>query len=99
MSADHRVYVCHNIHCLDRGVRLVWQALQSEVAAQRLGESCELIVSGCQGRCENGPNVNVFPQLVKYIDITPELARRIVREHLVAGRPVAEARLNEEHWS
>ncbi len=80
-------------------MRQVWQALQSEVAAQRLGERCELIVSGCQGRCEDGPNVNVYPNLVKYIAVTPELARRIVREHIVAGQPVDEARLTEDYWS
>ena len=95
---DHRVYVCHNVHCFQRGVRQVWQALQSEVAQQHLVEHCELIVSGCQGRCEDGPNVNVYPNLVKYVEVTPELARRIVREHLVAGQPVAEARLTDT-WS
>src|SRR3712207_5678871 len=98
MNADHRVYVCHNIHCLNRGVRQVWQALQAEVAQQRLGDECELIVSGCQGRCEEGPNVNVYPNLVKYVEVTPELARRIVREHIVAGRPVEEARLIEDYF-
>lgn len=96
---DSRVYVCHNIHCLDRGVRQVWQALQSETALQRLGEHCELIVSGCQGRCELGPNINVYPNLVKYVEVTPELARRIVREHVVAGQAVEEARLKQEYRS
>ncbi len=84
-----RVYVCHGPYCAPR-VRPVWQALV--LAAQRHGvaEQCELIVSGCQGRCEYGPNVNVYPNLTRYAALTPDDATRIVGEHIAEGRPVVE---------
>ena len=71
-------------------MRPIWSALVSEVQTQGLADTCELIVSVCQGRCEHGPNINIYPNLKKYAYLTPDKARRIVKEHLLAGRPVAE---------
>lgn len=84
-----RVYVCHGPNCALR-VRPVWQAFQMAVQHYDVGERCELIVSGCQGRCEDGPNVNVYPNLTRYARLTPDDARRIVGEHIADGEPVAE---------
>ncbi|MDP9310080.1 MAG: hypothetical protein M3R24_04135 [Chloroflexota bacterium] len=84
-----RVYVCHGPICAQK-VRPVWQALHAAVHTMGVGDQCELIVSGCQGRCEDGPNINVYPKLTKYAHVNPDTAQRIVREHIAAGAPVAE---------
>lgn len=84
-----RVYVCHGPICSHK-VRPVWQALNVAVHTLGVDERCELIVSGCQGRCDDGPNINVYPNLTKYAHVNPEVACRIVREHIAAGEPVAE---------
>ncbi len=84
-----RVYVCHGPNCASR-VGPVWQALTLAVQQSGTAERCELIVSGCQGRCEDGPNINIYPNLTRYARVTPDDARRIVSEHIVEGRPVAE---------
>ena len=95
--AKQRVYVCHGTNCSQRGASMIWSALSSEVQQHGLAERCELIVSGCQGRCEDGPNLNVYPRLIKYSQLTAEKVRRIVAEHLAAGTPVQEYRY-EERW-
>ena len=82
--------MCHGPTCSQHQSRLVWNALNSEVQMRGLDEACELIVSGCQGRCDDGPNLNVYPNLTKYAHVTPEKARRIIREHVEEGHPVAE---------
>lgn len=87
--------MCHNAQCMQRDVRGVWRALNAEIAAQGLTDRVELIVSGCQSRCDYGPNINVYPKLTKYVEVTPEVARKIVREHLAHGTPVAEAIFDE----
>ena len=84
-----RVYVCHGPTC-GALVRPIWQALAAAIDQQGVDERCELIVSGCQGRCEVAPNINVFPNLTKYARVTPTGAIRIVGEHVVAGQPVQE---------
>lgn len=84
-----RVYVCHGPHC-GLLVAPIWQALTVAVQQGGLAERCELIVSGCQGRCEVGPNINVYPNLTKYARVTAAAARRIAAEHLAEGQPVAD---------
>jgi (2Fe-2S) ferredoxin len=85
-----RIYVCHGPSCSQHQVRSIWSALGGELRSCGLEERCELIVSGCQGRCDDGPNINVYPNLTKYAHMTAEKARRVVREHAGEGRPVAE---------
>lgn len=49
---------------------------------------------GCAGRCNLEPTVEVVEAdeiPVKYGKVTPEIARKIVEEHLKNGRPVTEA--------
>ncbi|WP_026370924.1 (2Fe-2S) ferredoxin domain-containing protein [Kallotenue papyrolyticum] len=95
-SGTKRIYVCHGPTCV-RQVRPVWQALLDEIRLCRLADRCELIVSGCQGRCEDGPNINVYPNLTKYAHVTPEQGREIVRRHIAQDQPVT-ACLYHEAW-
>lgn len=97
MADQYRVYVCHGQHCSLRGARAVWAALNSAVQQRGLESRCELIVSGCLGRCEDGPNMNVYPRLTKYSQLSAEKVRQIVAAHLEADAPVQAYRY-EERW-
>ncbi|MDY6916843.1 MAG: NADH-quinone oxidoreductase subunit NuoF, partial [Chloroflexota bacterium] len=44
--------------------------------------------TGCNGFCEQGPNVVIEPEGVFYTHVQPEDAREIVESHLRDGRPV-----------
>jgi (2Fe-2S) ferredoxin len=86
--ASYRVYVCQGESCKRRGAQAVWQALRREVAAQGAQETADLIVGGCQGRCDFGPNLIVHPGATKYSGATAEIAPVIVRSHLLSGSVV-----------
>jgi (2Fe-2S) ferredoxin len=86
---QYRLYICHGPQCGRNDLGALRDTLSTELATLE-AKTCEVIISGCQGRCEYGPNMNIFPGLIKYYHLTPDLIRRIVREHIAGGQPVDE---------
>jgi len=82
--ATYRVYVCHNDSCKRHGASAVWQALRREVRAQG-ADDVDLIVAGCLGRCDYGPNLMIHPGATKYSGVVPDDAPTIVHDHLLGG--------------
>jgi len=55
-----RILVCRGPECGDRrGSSVVHAAFVAELAAQQVGDRCELASQSCFGRCTQGPNALV----------------------------------------
>ena len=74
------------------GARPVMNAIMEEIEARDVKDII-LTISSCAGLCSREPMVTVELQgepAVKYVDMTPEKAKRVFAEHVLAGRIVTE---------
>lgn len=98
---EHHVFVCTNTRpagaprpsCAADGTSALHTALQQAAKAAGLGNTVRINKSGCLDQCEHGPTVVVYPEAVWYGNVLPSDAEEIVREHLIAGRPVERLRM------
>ena len=70
----------------------VHAALKAATREAGLNDRVRINHAGCFSQCGNGPMAVVYPDAVWYAALTPADADEIVREHLVAGRPVERLR-------
>lgn len=74
------------------GARPVMLAFMDEIAKREL-KNVTVSQTGCVGMCRLEPMVDVYlpgQEKVTYVHMTADKVARVVAEHIVNGRPVAE---------
>lgn len=74
------------------GARTVMKALMDEIEGREVKDVL-LTISSCAGLCSREPMVTVEltgEPAVKYVDLTPEKAKRVFEEHVLGGKIVTE---------
>ena len=74
------------------GARPVLKALTEEIEKRNI-KNVAIAQTGCIGMCQYEPIVEVFEpgkEKVTYVQMTAEKAVKVVTEHIVNGKPVAE---------
>ena len=87
-----RVVVGMGICGIAAGARSIVQALLAELAAQGISDVA-VVQSGCKGLCSSEPMVSVeLPgqDSVTYGRVSPDVARRIVTQHVIGGEPLSD---------
>ena len=89
MSYKQYILVCGGTACDSiRGMEL-FNALKTAVKENGLINEVQVVRTGCLGFCEKGPIVKVLPQDTFYVEVKPEDAEEIIKEHIIKGREVS----------
>jgi len=80
--------VCAGTGCVSCGSLQLRERLSAELENRGLSDEVQLVITGCNGFCAEGPIVVVYPEGIFYKKLTPEDIPFLVEEHFLKGRPV-----------
>ncbi|HHN46342.1 MAG TPA: hydrogenase [Planctomycetes bacterium] len=83
-----QVLICVGGGCLASGSQEVSNAMRRALENHGLQDKVRVVETGCLGPCAFGPVAQVQPGGIFYQGLEPKDAEKIVREHLMKGRPV-----------
>ena len=88
MAFRSHVLVCAGTGCVSCGSFKIGTAIERELDKRGLSQEVQVVKTGCQGFCAEGPVLIVQPDGVFYCGITDKDVPILVDEHLLKGRPV-----------
>ncbi len=90
------ILVCGGTGCTSNHSVEIIDALNKEIAAQKLEEEVKVVMTGCFGLCANGPIMVIYPEGAFYHTVKVSDVKEIVSEHIVKGRIVTRLLHTEE---
>ena len=85
-----QVLVCSGAGCISSNCLEVKDAILDEVKKNNLSEDVLVYETGCMGTCAVGPVILILPERVFYTQLTPEIARAIIKSHIMKGEILSE---------
>ncbi|MEN1758888.1 NADH-quinone oxidoreductase subunit NuoF [Anoxynatronum sibiricum] len=83
------IMVCGGTGCISCAAEEIIDTLKAELEIVEYAREVKVIRTGCFGFCGQGPIIKIHPDNVFYVQVKPEDAGEIVREHMVKGRVVS----------
>jgi len=89
MGYKQYILVCGGTACESNQGIALFSALKKAVEEHGLVNDVQVVRTGCLGFCEKGPIVKVLPQDTFYVEVKPEDAEVLIKEHIIKGRVVS----------
>jgi NADH-quinone oxidoreductase subunit F len=86
----YQVLVCSGAGCISSNCVDVKDAIIEEVKLNELQEEVLVYETGCMGTCSVGPVMLILPERIFYTELTPEIARSIIKSHIIKGEILKE---------
>lgn len=83
-----QILVCGGTGCLSSNSAQIVTNLTDALEETGMKDQVQVLQTGCFGFCEKGPIVKILPDNTFYVQVKPEDAAEIVKEHIVKGRKV-----------
>jgi NADH-quinone oxidoreductase subunit F len=82
------VVICGGTNCSSSHSIEIKEKIEKELEKRGLKGEINLVVSGCMGLCQLGPNMVVYPDEIHYIRLKEEDVSELVETHFLKGRVV-----------
>lgn len=82
------VMLCGGTGCIAGGSLKIKKALDEELKNRGLESEINVVLTGCNGFCAEGPVMTVYPEDIFYKKVKETDIPLIVEEHFIKGRPV-----------
>jgi NADH:ubiquinone oxidoreductase subunit F (NADH-binding)/(2Fe-2S) ferredoxin/NAD-dependent dihydropyrimidine dehydrogenase PreA subunit len=80
--------LCAGTACVSNGVFKIQETLERELEKHNLEKEIQVVMTGCNGFCAQGPVMVVMPDGIFYQFLKEEDIPHLVEEHFLKGRPV-----------
>ena len=89
LGTEHlQILICGGTGCKASDSHIIAERLQQALERNNIADKVDIITTGCFGFCEKGPIVKIIPDNTFYIQVVPDVADEIVREHIIGGRKI-----------
>ncbi|MGL4779990.1 MAG: NADH-ubiquinone oxidoreductase-F iron-sulfur binding region domain-containing protein [Bacteroidales bacterium] len=85
-TSHMQVLVCGGTGCKASSGQLIVDRMQESLRKYGITDRVEIITTGCFGFCEKGPIVKIIPDNTFYVQVTPDDADDIIRQHVLEGK-------------
>src|SRR5271157_1608965 len=82
------VMLCGGTGCIAGGSLKLKKALDEEIKLRGLDKEINVVLTGCNGFCAEGPVMTVYPEDIFYEKVTVADVPLLVEEHFIKGRHV-----------
>jgi (2Fe-2S) ferredoxin len=82
------IYFCAGGPCTQKGSGLLIRETRALLKTEGLQAATHTVKTLCSGHCEHGPILAVQPDNLWYREMDAEKSEKVIRDHIMEGRPV-----------